>query len=257
VRVSLLATCVVDLLEPGVGEASARLLRAVGCEVRLNRAQTCCGQPGWNAGHAEEAAAVARPTLEALGSDLDDGADAVVVPAGSCASMVRVFWPELFEVVGDHEAAALARRVAGATVELSELLARRADRLPPLALGREVVATEHRACHALRELRLDGQPAELLARVAGCSLAPMEPDDADRCCGFGGTFSVKLPETSVAMADAKLDAAVATGAEVVVSTDTSCLAHLRSRATARGLPVTTRHLAEVLAAALPPEADTR
>jgi hypothetical protein len=123
VRVSLLATCVVDLLEPDVGEASARLLRAAGCEVRLNRAQTCCGQPGWNAGHAEEAAAVARPTLEALGSDLDDGADAVVVPAGSCASMVRVFWPELFEVVGDHEAAALARRVGEATLELSELLA--------------------------------------------------------------------------------------------------------------------------------------
>lgn len=254
-RVSLLATCVVDLLEPHVGEAGARLLRAAGCDVRFNRAQTCCGQPGWNAGHAEEAAAVARPTLEALGSDLDGGAEVVVVPAGSCAAMVRVFWPELFEVVGDHEAATLARRVAAATVELSELLARRADRLPPLALGREVVVTEHRACHALRELRLDGQPTELLARVAGCALAPMAPDDAERCCGFGGTFSVKLPETSVAMADAKLDAAAATGAEVVVSTDASCLAHLRARAENRDLPVTTRHLAEVLAAALPPEPD--
>jgi L-lactate dehydrogenase complex protein LldE len=254
VRVSLLGTCVVDLVEPHVGEATATVLRAAGCEVRLNRSQTCCGQPAWNAGHAEEAAAVARPTLAALSADLDAGADAVVVPAGSCAAMVRVFWPELFEVVGDHGAAERARRVGAATLELSELLADRADRLPPMALGREVAVAEHRACHALRELRLDGQPGDLVARVGGCSLVDLDDADAERCCGFGGTFSVTLPETSVAMADEKLDACTAAGADLVVSTDASCLLHLRSRAEARGLPLGTRHLAEVLAAALPPEA---
>lgn len=252
-RVSLLATCVVDLVEPHVGEATTAVLRAVGCEVRLNRSQTCCGQPAWNAGHAQEAAAVALPTLDALHDDLDAGAGAVVVPAGSCAAMIRVFWPELFEVVGDHGAAERARRVGAATLELSELLADRADRLPPMALGREVVVAEHRACHALRELRLDGQPGDLVARVGGCSLADLDDADAERCCGFGGTFSVTLPEVSVAMADEKLDACTAAGADLVVSTDASCLLHLRSRAEARGLPLSTRHLAEVLAAALPPE----
>ncbi len=102
-RVSLLITCVVDVLAPDVGEAAVRLLRAAGCDVTVNLDQTCCGQPGWNSGFAEEAAAVARATLAALEADLDAGAEVVVVPAGSCATMVRVFWPELFEVVGDHD----------------------------------------------------------------------------------------------------------------------------------------------------------
>ena len=137
-RVSLLVTCVVDVVAPDVGEAAVRLLRAAGCDVVVNLDQTCCGQPGWNAGFAEEAAAVARATLAALEADLDAGAEAVVVPAGSCATMVRVFWPELFEVVGDHEAAARARRVGGRTRELSEFLADHAADLPPLALGRPV-----------------------------------------------------------------------------------------------------------------------
>ncbi|MGH9232631.1 MAG: heterodisulfide reductase-related iron-sulfur binding cluster, partial [Acidimicrobiales bacterium] len=97
-RVSLLITCVVDVVAPDVADAAVRLLRAAGCEVTCNLDQTCCGQPAWNAGFAEDAARVARTTLDALEADLDAGADAVVVPAGSCATMVRVFWPELFEV---------------------------------------------------------------------------------------------------------------------------------------------------------------
>ena len=114
-RVTLLVTCVVDLLEPEVGEASVRVLRAAGCEVTVNLAQTCCGQPAWNAGHAREAARVARTTLKALEDELADGAEAVVVPAGSCAAMVKVFWPELFSVVGD-EASAERARVVGRAV---------------------------------------------------------------------------------------------------------------------------------------------
>ena len=97
VRVTLLVTCVVDLLEPEVGEATVRVLRAAGCEVTVSLGQTCCGQPAWNAGHAPEAAKVARTTLAALEAELADGAEAVVVPSGSCTSMVRVFWPELFD----------------------------------------------------------------------------------------------------------------------------------------------------------------
>jgi L-lactate dehydrogenase complex protein LldE len=253
VRVSLFVTCVVDVVAPDVAEAAVRLLRAAGCHVSCNLAQTCCGQPAWNAGFAEEAAAVARTTLAALEADLDGGAEAVVVPAGSCATMVRVFWPELFEVVGDHESAARARRVGGRTRELTELLAERADDLPALRLHRPLGVALHESCHMLRELRIVDQPGALARRVEGCEVVAW--DGSDRCCGFGGTFSVKLPETSVAMADEKLRAleAGAPEADVLVGCDSSCLMHLQARAEAMGRPVHVRHLAEVLAAALPEE----
>jgi len=251
VRVSLLVTCVVDVVAPDVGEAAVRLLRAAGCDVTVNLAQTCCGQPGWNAGFAADAARVARTTLGALEDDLDAGAEAVVVPAGSCATMVRVFWPELFDVVGDHDAAARARRVGDRTRELSDLLAERADRLPALRLHRPITVALHESCHMLRELRIAESPGVLVDAVDGCEAVPWA--GSDRCCGFGGTFSVKLPETSVAMADEKLRAlgAGAPGADLLVGCDTSCLMHLQARADATERPVHVRHLAEVLAAALP------
>jgi L-lactate dehydrogenase complex protein LldE len=251
VRVSLLVTCVVDVVAPDVGEAAVRLLRAAGCDVTVNLAQTCCGQPGWNAGFAADAARVARTTLGALEDDLDAGAEAVVVPAGSCATMVRVFWPELFDVVGDHDAAARARRVGDRTRELSDLLAERADRLPALRLHRPITVALHESCHMLRELRIAEAPGVLVDAVDGCEAVPWA--GSDRCCGFGGTFSVKLPETSVAMADEKLRAlgAGAPGADLLVGCDTSCLMHLQARADATERPVHIRHLAEVLAAALP------
>lgn len=253
-RVSLLITCVVDVVAPDVGEAAVRLLRAAGCDVSCNLAQTCCGQPAWNAGFADDAARVARTTLDALDTDLEAGAEAVVVPAGSCATMVRLFWPELFEVAGDHEAAARARRVGERTRELSELLAERADRLPPLRLHRPVEVALHESCHMLRELRIADQPRTLVAGIDGCEVT--EWDGSDRCCGFGGTFSVKLPEASVAMADEKLAAldAGAPAADLLVGCDSSCLLHLQARAEATGRPLHVRHLAEVLAAALPDDA---
>jgi L-lactate dehydrogenase complex protein LldE len=255
VRVSLLITCVVDVVTPDVAEASVRVLRAAGCDVTCNLDQTCCGQPAWNAGFAAEAAAVARTTLAALEADLGSGAEAVVVPAGSCATMVRVFWPELFEVVGDHDAAARARRVGERTRELSELLAQRAEHLPPLRLHRPVTVALHESCHMLRELRIVDQPGDLARGVDRCEV--VEWAGSDRCCGFGGTFSVSLPETSVAMADEKLRAldTGAPDAEVLVGCDSSCLMHLQARAEATGKPVHVRHLAEVLAAALPAEGE--
>jgi L-lactate dehydrogenase complex protein LldE len=245
-------TCVVDVVAPEVGEASVRVLRAAGCDVSCDLGQTCCGQPAWNAGFARDAARVARATLGALEAELDRGVDAVVVPAGSCATMVRQFWPELFDVVGDADAAASARRVGARTYELSELLATRADALPPLSLDRPVRVAFHQSCHMLRELRIVDQPAALLEAVDGC--APAVWDGADRCCGFGGTFSVKLPEASVAMADEKLRALGVVDPDVVVGCDTSCLMHLRTRSEATGAPIHVRHLAEVLAAALPDDA---
>jgi L-lactate dehydrogenase complex protein LldE len=251
VRVTLLVTCVVDVFEPDVGDATVRVLEAAGCEVGCDLGQTCCGQPAWNAGFADAAAEVARTTLSALERELDAGAEAVVVPAGSCATMVRVFWPELFDVVGDHDAAARARRVGAATYELSELLATRADALPPLRLGRSVPMAWHHSCHLLRELHNHDAPLALLDRVEGCDRVPWADDE--RCCGFGGLFSFKLPEVAEAMADQKLASLDTSGAEIVVGADSTCLVHLRGRAEAEGRPIHTRHLAEVLAAALPGE----
>jgi L-lactate dehydrogenase complex protein LldE len=249
-RVSFLVTCLVDAVEPEVGVAAVRLLRAAGCAVSFPADQTCCGQPAWNAGFAEAAGAVARTTLLAL--ERDD-ADTVVVPAGSCATMIRVFWPELFEVLGDADAAERARRVGARTRELTEFLAGHELPLrhgPPPAPAAKVAY--HHSCHMLRELGLKAQPEALLAAARGG--ARVDWQGAERCCGFGGLFSVKQPETSVAMADDKLASLDATGAELLVGADTSCLLHLRGRAERTGRAVRVRHIAEVLAEALDTEA---
>jgi L-lactate dehydrogenase complex protein LldE len=249
VHVTLLVTCVVDVFEPEVGEATVKVLRAAGCAVTVNLAQTCCGQPAWNSGFVEESAKVAHTTLDALVAELDAGAEAVVVPAGSCATMVRVFWPELFELAGDHDAVQRAKRVGERTFELSELLAQRLDQLPELSLGRDVRAAYHHSCHMLRELRITDAPGAVLDQIRGCEQVAWSAEE--RCCGFGGMFSMKLPETAEAMADDKLDSLAEAHPDVVVGSDSTCLLHLRSRADATGRPILTRHLAEVLSAALP------
>jgi L-lactate dehydrogenase complex protein LldE len=235
-RVSLFVTCLVDVVEPEVGVAAVRVLRAAGCEVSVPDGQTCCGQPAWNSGFAPEAAAVAATSLAALEAD---PAATVVVPAGSCATMIRLYWPELFRQVGDHDRARRAEALAERVVELTEHLAGRD--LPAMAVADRVAY--HRSCHMERELHLHDAPTDALP----CEVVPWAADD--RCCGFGGTFSVKLPEASVAMADEKLDS-LPDGVEVIVGADSSCLLHLRTRAEQRGLPVRTRHVAEVLAEGL-------
>ena len=242
-RVSLLVTCLIDLLEPDTGADVVKVLRAAGCEVDYPEGQTCCGQPAWNAGFAEEAAKVARTTLDALESA---ESDAVVVPAGSCATMIRVFWPELFEVVGDHAAAERARAVGARTKELTELLVER--ELPAMEVPEECRVAYHHSCHLLRELHGHDHPLQLLDDVEGCTR--VEWTASERCCGFGGLFSMKLPEVSVAMADDKLASLDEHRPDMVVSADSSCLMHLRGRAAHEGKPIETRHIAQVLAAGL-------
>lgn len=251
-RVALLITCMVDVFEPDVASAAVRVLEAAGVEVDVPLGQTCCGQPAWNSGFARDAARVARTTLAALESALDHGAEAVVVPAGSCATMVRLFWPELFHEVDDPAAAARARAVGARTFEFSEFLAERD--LPPLRLAPPRTVTWHHSCHLLRELHVRDQPLALLDAVGGCTRVAWADDE--RCCGFGGMFSVKLPETSEAMADQKLGSLAGTGADTVVGADSSCLLHLRTRSEATGRPIRTRHIAEVLADGLGPETRT-
>ncbi|MDX1620351.1 MAG: (Fe-S)-binding protein [Nitriliruptorales bacterium] len=238
-RTALFPTCVIDTVAGDVGMAVTRVLRARGYEVEVPPDATCCGQPAWNAGHADEAAAVARQTLTAL----DESADPVVcVPAGSCATMMRVYWPVLFRIVGDEEAASRAEALRPRIHEFSELLSdEEGAGRAPASQQREVAY--HHSCHMLRELHIEKEPEQLLD-AAGVGTADWE--GSRQCCGFGGTFSVKQPEISTAMADDKLDDLAELGVTEVVGCDTSCLLHLRGRAEHRGLDLRFRHLAEVL-----------
>ncbi|MTV26704.1 (Fe-S)-binding protein [Nitriliruptoraceae bacterium ZYF776] len=240
-RVALFPTCIVDAVAVDTGVATVRLLERLGHEVVVPERTTCCGQPAWNAGHAEPAAEVARTTLHAL--DATD-AEVIVLPAGSCATMVRVFWQELFHLAGDARDTAAVRRVVPRVRELSEFLA--GDGAPaglPIERPEPRPTVYHRSCHMLRELGIAEEPEGLLDQAATDRRVP---EGQGRCCGFGGLFSVKLPEVSVAMADEVLDAAVATGAERVVGCDASCLMHLEGRAQRRELPLEFEHLADAL-----------
>jgi L-lactate dehydrogenase complex protein LldE len=237
-RVALFATCLVDLVSPEVAEASAALLRAAGLEVDVPEAPTCCGQPWWTSGFPEEARRVARGALEAF-----EAAPAVVVPSGSCAAMVRASYPRLFAGTQDE---APARDLAARAHELSAFLV---DVLGADGPGGrfEARVAYHDGCHGLRELGLGRQARRLLAGVEGLELVEIEPPVA--CCGFGGTFSLRLPELAEAMADDELARVEAAGAEVVAAADPGCLLHLGGRASRRGSRLRFLHLAVLLARA--------
>lgn len=230
-------TCIVDAVETEIGFATARVIERTGRDVEVPDGATCCGQPAWNAGHAGAAAQVARTSLRAL-ADTDA---AIVVPSGSCTTMIRVFWAELFELHGDETDRRQARDVAARTYELSEYLS--VHGAPSGRLSDSTAVVYHRSCHMLRELGISSEPEAILD---GYGAERRETASEDRCCGFGGLFSIKLPETSVAMADEVLDAIVPTGATRVVGCDASCLLHLRGRARKRGLDLEFRHFAEIV-----------
>ena len=240
-RVGLLPTCVVDSVAPQVGVAVVRVLRKMGHEVTIPKTATCCGQPAWNSGYAEESASVAKTTLEALENHK---ADVIVVPAGSCATMIKVFWQELFEVVGDHDASHRAQRLAPRVREFAEFVASRGV---PVGKYPHRVAYHH-SCHMLRELGIKEQPEKILGGLEGCTRAEWPADE--RCCGFGGMFSVKQPEMSVAMADDKIESLKETQSEALIGCDQSCLMHMEGRVRRRGESIQVKHLAEVLEEAL-------
>ena len=231
-RVSLFATCLGDSFFAEACADTVRLLRHLGAVVDFPAGQTCCGQPAFNAGHAAEARSMARHTL-----DVFESAEYVVLPSGSCAGMVRRFYPDLLGT-SDGER---ARSLAGRTYELAQFLVQvlEVDRLGSGLSGRRVAY--HHGCHALRELGVRAEPVGLLER-AGAEVVPWEADE--ECCGFGGLFAVKLPEVSAAMADRKLDTLA--HMDFVTSTDGGCLMQLRGRAGHRGLQLRFRHLASVL-----------
>ena len=209
-RVQLFATCLGDLVFPEAVEDARALLLAAGHEVDFPRRQVCCGQPAFNAGHHAAARRVARGFVRAFDRDAP-----VVVPSGSCATMLSHYLPELLRVEPFQ------------VWELSAFLADGGFEPEPTNDGRTLAY--HDSCHMLRELRISEPPRRLLQR-SGALLVDLPR--ADICCGFGGTFSVRQPEVSAAMADDKL--AGAGGAEVLVTADPGCLMHLRARAERAG-----------------------
>ena len=233
VRVSLFVTCVIDQVFPQVGMAMADVLERAGCEVEFREAQTCCGQPAFNSGYRDEARTVAEHFLKTF-----EGTEHIVVPSGSCCSMISHHFADLLP--GDKRVHDLEPRVWEFSQFLVDFL-----KVDDVGAKFDGLVTYHDSCHALRELKIKDGPRRLLGNVRGLRLAEMEP--AEECCGFGGTFAVKFPEISGGMVRTKIEAIEKTGASTVVSIDSSCLMQIQGALSRAGSKIRTMHLAEVLA----------
>jgi len=236
-KVSLFVTCLVDQLWSSVGTSTVELLRRLGCDVEFDDRQTCCGQPAFNSGYREEARSVAKRFIRIFE---ESTAEVIVSPSGSCTAMVRHF-PELLSDNDDWKRR--AESIAQKTHELSSFLVRvlKVEDVGATWNGR---LTWHDACHGLRDLNLKTEPRALLRHVRGAEFVELE--NADSCCGFGGTFSVKYPEISVAILDQKIQAIERAGVEAVISGDASCLMQIGGRLSRNNSRVRAMHLAELL-----------
>jgi len=242
-RVGLFVTCLVDMMRPRIGFATLKLLQNAGCEVVVPPHQTCCGQPGFNSGDRESGRVMARRFLADF-----ESFDYVVAPSGSCTGMIRCHYAELFP----DDAALQARldALSARTFELTGFLVNvlKVERLDSPFQG---TITYHDSCSGLRELGIKQQPRQLIGRVAGARLQEM--DKAEICCGFGGTFSIKLGEIATRMADNKCQDALTTKADAIVGGDLGCLLNIEGRLRRLGDDTTqVLHVAEVLAG---PETD--
>jgi len=234
--VTLFIPCFVDALYPQVGINMVRILERLGHRVDCPEEIACCGQPAFNSGYWDESREVARPVLEKLRR-----AEAVVIASGSCGAMLKVFYPQLFEKTEQRKE---AEALSGKVWEFSDFLV---SKLGVTDLGARFPAkvTFHDGCHGLRELGIKKSPRALLEKVRDLQLIEMA--DAEICCGFGGTFAAKYPSISTAMGEVKCASAAETGADYIVSNDSSCLMHVQGLLSRQGKALKTIHLAEILA----------
>ncbi|NQW20896.1 MAG: (Fe-S)-binding protein [Chloroflexi bacterium] len=240
-RVTLFASCMVDQLAPSVGESAVDVLEHLGVSVEFLDNQTCCGQPAFNSGFRSEALPVGTRFIELF--EQVDGP--IVVPSGSCAAMVRNYYRDLFR--DDPKLLERSSRVAERVFELIEFISR--------FFGTEAIvgqlntsATYHKCCHLLREIGIDGEPSAMLSNIEGLEMIPLER--ADVCCGFGGAFSVKMPDISSAILDEKLDFIEATGSSTVIAADMGCIYQMQGGLRRRGSDVQVLHIAQILAESL-------
>ncbi|MDP4149681.1 MAG: (Fe-S)-binding protein [Bacteroidota bacterium] len=235
-RVQLFIPCFVDQLYPQTAFNMVKVLEKAGVEVAYNTNQTCCGQPAYNAGFRDEAREVCSKFLRDFA-----GADYVVAPSASCTGFVRNYYPGLFDNSSMHnEVKDLQKRA----YEFSEFLVNVLG-IEDLGASLSGRATYHDSCAGLRECRIKEEPRKLLSNVKGLELLEMK--DVETCCGFGGSFAVKFESISIAMADQKVNNALETGADYIISTDLSCLMHLDGYIRYKGYSLRTMHIADVLA----------
>ncbi len=235
-KVHLFIPCFVDQLYPETAFNMVKVLEKAACEVHYNTNQTCCGQPAFNAGFTNECKAVAGKFLKDF-----ESTDYIVSPSASCTGFVRNYYPKLFDNTASHnQVKDLGKRIFEFTEFVTDVL-----KIENFGAVMNAKATYHDSCAALRECKIKQGPRKLLSYVKGLEL--IEMNDNETCCGFGGTFSVKFDDISVAMADQKLINAVATGASHIISTDLSCLMQLDGVIKNKKLPIKTMHIADVLA----------
>ncbi|MCP8968486.1 (Fe-S)-binding protein [Ectobacillus ponti] len=234
-KVSLFITCLVDMFQPNVGKATVELLERLGCEVDFPASQVCCGQPAYNSGYVEESKEAAKNMIRAF-----ERSGIVVTPSGSCATMFQEY-PHLFK--GDPEWEQKARQLADKTYELTQFIV---DVLGITDVGARLngKATYHTSCHMTRLLGVKEAPFILLSNVKGLEMETLP--NAQNCCGFGGTFSVKMTPISEQMVDEKVESAMATGADYLIGADCGCLLNIGGRMERLGKPVKVMHIAEVL-----------
>jgi len=234
-NVQLFIPCFVDQLFPETAFNMVRLLEKAGCTVSYNTDQTCCGQPAYNAGFREEAKMVCHKFINDF-----NGKDPIIAPSASCVGFVKNYYPDIFADSSLHlEVKSIRSRI----YELSDFLVN-VIKKTDFNASFPASATYHDSCAALRECHIKKEPRILLENVAGLKLTEMK--DVETCCGFGGTFAVKFDAISASMADQKVNNAIESGAEYIISTDLSCLMHIRGYAEKKDIPVKALHLADVL-----------
>src|SRR5436190_6356869 len=235
-NVQLFIPCFVDQLYPETGFNMIKVLKKAGCSVSYNSSQTCCGQPAFNAGFWDEAKSVCSKFIKDF-----EGSDYIVAPSASCIGFIRNYYDKLFDNSSlHHDVADIRERV----YEFSEFMIKilKVENVGAALKGK---ATYHDSCAGLRECKIKTEPRKLLSNVKGLEITEM--NDVETCCGFGGTFAVKFEAISVAMGEQKVDNALATGAEYIISTDHSCLMHSSGYIKNKGYSLKTMHLADVLA----------
>lgn len=238
IKVSLFITCLIDIFFPHVGESIVKILKNIGAKVNFPKDQTCCGQPAFNSGFKEDARAVAKRFLSIFD---EDDSKFIISPSGSCTSMVKVFYKELFK--DDPQMLEIIYKVSSRTYELSDFLVNVLNTEDIGAVYKGKV-TYHDSCHLLRELRIKDEPRKLIKSVKGVEFIEMNMPDV--CCGFGGTFSVKFPDVSTSILDEKIENIVKSGADTVVSTDMGCLMQIGGALSRKKFPIKVMHIAELL-----------
>ena len=235
-RVDLFVTCIIDQLFPEVAVSAVRVLRRLGSRVGFPEGQTCCGQAMYNSGYVREAREMALRTMDEF-----QDSDYVVVPSGSCSAMMKVFYLDMFEDEPEmlRRAVSLSHRV----YEFSEFLVKVLE-VEDAGVNRSGSAVFHLGCHLLREMGVSEEPKALLDSVSGLELRDLR--NAETCCGFGGSFSVKLPHISEGMLADKVAAVRDSGADTLVSCDMSCLMHIGGALRRQEPGIRIRHIAQVL-----------